>query len=67
MIELIEKHIKTPIILGVFIFSINILTAQPKNTNFVMNQSIDINTPFDVVYSDQDLADTYAEELSTLR
>lgn len=66
MIELIEKHIKTPIILGVFIFSINILTAQPKNTNFVMNQSIDINTPFDVVYSDQDLADTYAEELSSV-
>ena len=66
MIELIEKHIKTPIILGVFIFSINILTAQPKNTNFVLNQSIDINTPFDVVYSDQDLADTYAEELSSV-
>ena len=52
--------------MGVFIFSINILTAQPKNTNFVLNQSIDINTPFDVVYSDQDLADTYAEELSSV-
>ena len=66
MIELIKKYIKTPIILGVFIFSINILTAQPKNTNFVLNQSIDINTPFDVVYNDQDLADTYAEELSSI-
>ena len=52
--------------MGVFIFSINILNAQPKNTNFVLNQSIDINTPFDVVYSDQDLADTYAEELSSV-
>ena len=52
--------------MGVFIFSINILSAQPKNTNFVLNQSIDINTPFDVVYSDQDLADTYAEELSSI-
>lgn len=57
---------KTPIILGVFIFSLNILTAQPKNTNFVLNRSIDINTPFDVVYNDQDLADTYAEELSSI-
>lgn len=52
--------------MGVFIFSVNILTAQPKNTNFVLNQSIEINTPFDVVYSDQDIADTYAEELSSI-
>jgi hypothetical protein len=66
MIELIKNHMKTPIILGVFIFSLNILTAQPKNTNFVLNRSIDINTPFDVVYNDQDLADTYAEELSSI-
>ena len=50
----------------VFIFSVIILTAQPKNTNFVLNQSIEINTPFDVVYSDQDIADTYAEELSSI-
>jgi hypothetical protein len=42
MIELIKKHIKTPIIMGVFIFSVNILT------------------------SDQDIADTYAEELSSI-
>ena len=52
--------------MGVFIFSVNILTAQPKNTNFVLNQSIEINTPFDVVYSDKDIADTYAEELSSI-
>ena len=66
MIKLIKKHIKTPIILGVFIFSLNVLRAQPKNTNFTINKSIDINIPFDVVYSDQDLADTYAEELSSV-
>ena len=52
--------------LGVFIFSINFLCAQPKNTNFTLNKSIDINIPFDVIYSDQDLADTYAEELSSV-
>ena len=53
-------------IMGVFIFSINVLCAQPKNTNFTINKSIDINIPFDVFYSDQDIADTYAEELSSI-
>jgi hypothetical protein len=64
---ILPKNTKTLIIfMGVFVFNFNILNSQPKNTNFSLSQNLDSNVQFDLFYYDEDIADTYARELSLI-
>ena len=65
MINLISK-IKTSFILGVFIFFSISTYAQPKNTNFVLNKLIDRSLTFDIIYFDEDPADSYSKQFSLI-
>lgn len=65
MINLISK-IKTSLILGVFIFFSFSIYAQSKNTNFVLNKSFEKDLTFDIIYFDEDPADSYSKQFSLI-
>ena len=65
MINTISK-VKTSVILGVFIFFSISASSQPKNTNFVLNKLIDRDLTFDIIYFDEDPADSYSKQFSLI-
>jgi len=56
---------KALIIIGAFLFC-SATYGQPKNSTFNLLKKINKNLPFEILYFDKDIADTYALELSSL-